>query len=267
MNIDIINGNGEYVKRGIDKILDYAIDFYGNKYEKNVLDTISEVKFYEWEDNQTEADVIYDITDGKVDEKDEEDEYYDTCGFYFLNVKNENECDKIVAFRNKFLKENYHFLVHELFGHAVFSNVDPIFFLDGVLWERNGIAFLCDKDNIRYYEYLNEGFVEDVVSNIMSNARLEYDFLEHYLYAKQAASVIRRHIGHENLYDSLILGNIDLRDMYNLDSKYDEFSQLEQILDNYYNYGRHPKLSHLYNTNLRNFIKRNQKKKKLVRTL
>ena len=31
MKINIINGNGEYVKAGIDKTLDAAISYYGEK--------------------------------------------------------------------------------------------------------------------------------------------------------------------------------------------------------------------------------------------
>ena len=260
MNINIINGNGEYVRNGINDLYEYAIKYYGDKYEKNILDTISEVQFYEWEDNQTESDVIFDITDGKYDDPNDEDLVYETAGFYYLNVKDKNTCDKIVAFRNKYLKDNYHFLVHELFGHGVFSNVDAVLNYDeDMTMKRNGISIMVEEEDIICYEYLNEGFVEDAVLNIMQKAGLRPLWLEQYFYARQAASIIRRHVGHENLYDSLILNEGCVENMYNIDEKNDSFFKLDLLLSLYYEYGSSPKLNSLYNKNLRNFIKRRKR--------
>ena len=258
MNISIINGNGKYVSDAINKTLNSAIKYYGEKYSDIILNTVNETLFYEWEDNQTEADVMFDINDGYVDYNEE-----DGCelgAFYYLKIKSSDEYDKIVVFRNKYMKDNYHYLVHELFGHGVFGYVDPILLDDcDNIWQRNGVA-LVDYENANIYNMnLNEGFVEDATFNIMNLAGLRPRWFNYYFETKTAANVIKRYLGCEKLYDSLILNDGDIACMYDEGTNVEEFFQLSMIIDNYMNIGRNPKQNKLFNNNLKRFIKRRKK--------
>ena len=263
ININIINGNGKYIKEAIEATIDAAINYYGEKYKDIIINTVTETLYYEWQDNQTESDVIYDITNGKVDASGIDDPYYETKAFYFLDTYNNNN-DKIVVTRNKYLKESYHTLVHELFGHGVFGYIDPIIQEDGEVFERNGIAFIDCKDKCVYNETLNEGFVEDATTNIMQLANLKPERLDTYFYAKQAASIIRRNLGHYITYDYLIENKGTIYDLYNKDTikDKDEFYELAMLLDNLFIYKTTPKENKLLNSNLKRFIKRNKKNKR-----
>lgn len=258
MNINIINGNGEYVKSAIDKTVDAAISYYGDKYRDIIINTIKETKFYEWEDNQTESDVMFDLHDGEIDFY--EDNNCELGAFYYLKIDNKKMYDKIVVFRNKYLKNNYHYLVHELFGHGVFGYIKPVLMdEDGYIWQRNGIAFI-DYENSNIYNLgLNEGFVEDATVNIMNTAGLHPRWFDHYYESKKAASVIRNQLGHEVLYDSLILFDGDIALMYDKGTKKDEFYQLSKLIDNYSYCKVSPKQNGLLNDNIRRFIKRRKK--------
>ena len=262
MNINIINGNGEYVKEAIEATIDAAIKYYGEKYKDIIINTVTETLYYEWQDNQTESDVIFDITDGKADTSDIDDPYYETKAFYFVNTSNNNN-DKIVVIRNKYIKENYHTLVHELFGHGVFGYIDPIIQEDGEVFERNGIAFIDCKNSFIYNETLNEGFVEDATINIMQLANLKPEWFDTYFYAKQAASIIRRNLGHEVTYDYLIENKGKIYDLYNRNTlkNKDEFYELAMLLDNLFIYKSISKENKLLYSNLKRFIKRNRNNK------
>ncbi|MBR3161518.1 MAG: hypothetical protein IKF19_02150 [Bacilli bacterium] len=260
MDIKIINGNGDYVKEAIDKTMEAAVNYYGEKYRNIIEKTVMETLYYEWEDRQTESDVIFDISNGTVDIQVEEDDGYESCAFYYLNLKENNEFDRVVVFRNEYLKDSYHSLVHELFGHGVFGYVDPIFSDEDQLFERNGIAYIDCKNNYVYNEVLNEGFVEDATLNIMQLADLKPLWLEPYFKTKQAASVIRRNIGHEKLYDFLIEDKGIIYDLYNLNSigNKDEFFELSMLLDDSFYFDVGPRYNKLFNNNLKRFIKRSR---------
>ena len=264
MRINIINGDGKYVKEGIDKTIDAAIKYYGEKYKDIILATVKETLFYEWKENQTESEVFYEITGNKEDEEELIDYEEESCdeigGEFYIHEKDNDEYDSIIIFKNKYLKDNYHYLVHELYGHAVYSHINPIIYENNIKYHRNGICYIDCEGNDVYNETINEGFVEDATKNIMKLANLEPYWLEHYFKSKQAADIIKRNIGHEKLYDGLILDKEDIAAIYNENSQYHEFAQLSYILDDDFEYKENPKLNRLYNENIRRFIKRREKK-------
>ena len=59
--INIVNGDGTYVKDCLSKTIDIAIDYYGQEYKKIILDTITNLSFYEWQTNQNILEVYKDI--------------------------------------------------------------------------------------------------------------------------------------------------------------------------------------------------------------
>lgn len=146
-NINIINGDGRYVKDCISKVLEPAIQYYGDKYSKVVEDTVKNIYFYEWEENQEFIDVFEELG-GKIvlDDEVHIPEYMsngdNAKGYFIKNRISNDRIDDIVIFRNKILKRSYHNLVHETFGHGVYGHVDCHNFVNGMEYERNGISVL-----------------------------------------------------------------------------------------------------------------------------
>jgi hypothetical protein len=231
--LNIINGDGRYVKEAVSEMLEPTIKCYGDKYAKIVLDTVKKAYFYEWQDNQTALEIIEEVT-GQIQDDSLLSQYDDSiAALYLANEITKNRRDHIIIFRNKLLKENIHSLVHELYGHAVFGQVNYKVFLDGKEYNRNGIS-LVDNYGTGYDIIANEGYVDEFASMIMRIAGKAPEHSNSYALAKVFANTGITILGKETVLDHLILNQTNIKDEYNKGATKDEWQEISDILEECY---------------------------------
>lgn len=261
VKINIINGDGTYVKDCFSKTIDIAIDYYGQEYEKIILDTITNISFYEWQANQNILEVYKDIRESVLSLEKK----------IYLNQKKDSiegiffEEEQVVVYKNALLKRNYHTLIHETLGHAVFGHLDRKIVINGQNYHRNGLKLR--NANLVKDEYINEGFVELATNNIMKQASLYNPNYNNYENTLLFAWILTDILGKKKIYDHLILNKGDIRKDFdeNLDIT-DSFYNWENtsfIIDKLYNtiyIPEYPFNFRRYQESLNEFIKRKKLK-------
>ena len=101
--INIVNGDGTYVKDCFSKTIDIAIDYYGQEYKKIILDTITNLSFYEWQTNQNILEVYKDIKKSTLSL--EKTNYLKLKKDLIEGIFFEEE--QVVVYKNDLLKRNY----------------------------------------------------------------------------------------------------------------------------------------------------------------
>ena len=226
-NLNVINGSGKYINDCVDRCLEAAIKWYGDKYEDIIVDTIHRVNFYNWQDNQSFSDVKREILGSSYIEgssiKDGMNEQMNK-GFYFVNTTN-GKYDKIVVCQEEKLRHDYNVLVHELYGHAVMGNVDEVIYLNNEEVIRNGIRLFSSKSKHILNNWANEGFVEYSAENIsrMAGVSIDKKTMYNYVLTMRLAALAIDIIGREKVFDSLILNEGIFKDEYNKGLEYDEW--------------------------------------------
>lgn len=224
-NINIINGNGNATRKKIDVLLDLAIDFYGPKYEKIIMDVVNNAYFYETNPNQSANDVIKDI----VGENNCRKNTISFEAFYFINPT-ANGLDQIIVTKPKTNDRDYHILAHELFGHAVCGKIKPIIKKKNI-YQRNGISLANEKTVEN--DVINEGFMESIASSIIKlNKNGITDVTsKKYALAKRSADCIMEYLGKDEIIKSLVLGKGGIAKKYNYDACYNEWRKLNKCLE------------------------------------
>lgn len=237
-NLNVINGSGKYINDCVDRCLEAAIKWYGDKYEDIIVDTIHRVNFYNWQDNQSFSDVKRDILGSSYTEgssiKDGMNEQMNK-GFYFVNTTN-GKYDKIVVCQEEKLRHDYNVLVHELYGHAVMGSVDEVIYLNNEEVIRNGIRLFSSKSKHILNNWANEGFVEYSAENIsrMAGVSIDKKTMYNYVLTMRLAALAIDIIGREKVFDSLILNEGIFKDEYNKGLEYDEWKIISKLVDGFY---------------------------------
>ena len=260
--INIVNGDGTYVKDCLSKTIDIAIDYYGQEYKKIILDTITNLSFYEWQTNQNILEIYKDIKKSTLSL--EKTNYLKLKKDLIEGIFFEEE--QVVVYKNDLLKRNYHTLIHETLGHAVFGYLDNKIVINGEKYYRNGLRLRNDR--LVKDEYINEGFVELATNNIMKKASLYNPNPNNYENALLFAWILIDILGRKKVYDHLILNIGDIR--VDFDEELDKSAYLynwkntSYTLDKIYNDMYKPEYLfniRTYQESLNEFIKRKSVRK------
>ena len=169
-------------------------------------------------------------------------------------------------YKNDLLKRNYHTLIHETLGHAVFGHLDNKIVINGEKYYRNGLRLRNDR--LVKDEYINEGFVELATNNIMKKASLYNPNPNNYENALLFAWILIDILGRKKVYDHLILNIGDIR--VDFDEELDKSAYLynwkntSYTLDKIYNDMYKPEYLfniRTYQESLNEFIKRKSLRK------
>lgn len=224
---------GNVVLTNIAKeLLPYAMKFYGNKYKSVVDSTLKHACIYELDEN------VYNHFIGKNNACSKEKSDKNSEGFYQLNDKLMEGYNHIIAVRKKRnIEKMIPVLVHELFGHAVLSEMKPFVMENGNLYIRNGIARILYSDKrVKYNIMAQEGMVEYITKEIMKLYNFKYDVDRHYngYYGNSTifCQTLFEIFGKEKMLELLVLNKGNINNLINPNnlSEWNEISnELEKV--------------------------------------
>jgi len=209
-----------YIKKGktnidkvIDKMLPFAIDFYGKDKEDIIKKKIEETFFYSWTDETSleiinylvGSDSLLKYTSNSKNNDDQVD------AFYFSNNNR-----KVVIYKDLKQEINYFAFAHELFFHSVCQSSTN---------GGNGIFFA--HKNI----YANEGWADLVARRITDSMRMNVPLYKNqYFLALFVASIIEKNTDSSIISDMLVKQKYNIEDIFNL-GKCDDWKELSLLLD------------------------------------
>ena len=183
------------------EIMPYALEFYGDKYRKTVLETY----------RHADIDFLVDETKKGREGTYSYEDYLDGNYHHIIRVKNNPELLDTV-------------LTHELFGHAVLSNNKPFIKKDGILYRRNGLCLVrYDDPKEKINLMLNEGIVE-YIANEIKRYYTKINYPRNYIDSINIAIILFGIYGKDKMLDILINNKGDFRDL-------DFFDDMSRELD------------------------------------
>lgn len=196
-------------------ILPYALKFYGDRYKSIIMNTLAHTKIYEL-DSENKEEIVESLIEKNVtiNEKDENIE-----GFYFHNDDLEYGYDHIVVVRkNKDRLKQKLSLTHELYGHAVLSNIKPYIEENGHIFKRNGLAKMEQLKDNEFNIMINEGIVEYITEEIIKLYNPKYKGVKSsrfYNKSMNIAKILFEFIGKDKMLELLLLNKGNINDMFN----------------------------------------------------
>lgn len=227
--IQVVSRNFPLTQSASD-ILPYALEFYGDKYKSIIINTLMHTKIYEL-DSENREEIIEKLIEKnvRIDKNNKNIE-----GFYFHNDDLEYGYDHIVVVRrNKDIRSQELALTHELYGHAVLSNIKPYIEENGIIYKRNGLAKIEDSDNKQFNIMINEGIVEYIAEEIIKLYNPKYKCIRTSKMQNDAiniASLLFKYIGKDKMLELLLLNKGDINNMFN-SSDLKEWNMLAKELE------------------------------------
>lgn len=214
------------------ELLPYAMKFYGNKYKSVVESTLKHTNIYDLDEYVcNHSSCKNGISSSKKADKNKE-------GFYQLNDKIIEDHNHIVAVSKKHnIEKMIPVLVHELFGHAVLSEIKPFVMEDGNLYIRNGIARILYSDKkIKHNIIAQEGMVEYISKEIMKLYNQNYNADRHFNGCYGNSTIFCQTLfevfGRDRILELLVLNKGSINHLINPDdlSEWNEISkELEKV--------------------------------------
>lgn len=196
-------------------ILPYALEFYGDKYKSIIMNTLAHTKIYEL-NSENKEEIIEKLIEKniKINKDDKNIE-----GFYFYNDDLEYGYDHIVVVRKNKDKQSQDLaLTHELYGHAVLSNIKPYIQKEGIIYKRNGVAKIENESNNQLNIMINEGIVEYITEEIIKLYNPKFKRIgtpKMYNRSKDIAKLLFEFIGKDKMLELLLLNKGDINSMFN----------------------------------------------------
>lgn len=197
-SVNVINSKGITSKEKINVLLDATIEFYGPKYEQIVLDVVRNTIIYEMKPDENIKKAIQNISGsspkiyGKMPK---------AC--YLSLGCIENDILDFVVWKPQNRDDDYYTLAHELYGHGVCGQENPII---NTKYSRNGISLHNLKTRETKLELLNEGFMEAIAAKIIkkTDRNITENLSEKYQLARKSASYIWNILGKSKVLEDLV---------------------------------------------------------------
>lgn len=217
--IRVVNGSTILSDKAME-LYPYAIQYYGDKYKSIVDSALDKTIIFEWH-NEPKEEVFRQTTGIKVSAgnfNNTQIKEGSVNGFHISNIIPNFGIQHVVAVKLIGNTDDVSaVLAHELYGHAVCSEKNPVVPKNGMLFNRDGINISGLMTKKVYNEQANEGMIEYIAKNIMSLYKKGYSRPGNawvYNEAVIVASIMFKYIGKEKMLDLLTLNQGAIEDLF-----------------------------------------------------